>query len=135
MRGVLVGTPEARALLRARLPSGVEVVGEARTLREARQRWTDVDAWLMARPRASRSTLAADIGELDEGGEVEALTPRETEVLELLSQGLPNKAIAAALAISDQTVKFHVATICGKLGASNRTDAARRALRLGLIPL
>jgi DNA-binding NarL/FixJ family response regulator len=135
MRGVLVGTPEARAQLRARLPPGVEVVGEALTLRDARQRWTDVDAWLIARTRSTRSTLAADADGADELTDVEPLTAREIQVLELLAQGLPNKAIAATLTISDQTVKFHVAAICGKLGASNRTDAARRALRLGLIPL
>ena len=54
---------------------------------------------------------------------------------ELLAEGLPNKAIAARLGISDQTVKFHVSSICGKLGASNRTAAVRRAVRRGLITL
>jgi len=48
---------------------------------------------------------------------------------------LPNKGIARRLDISDQTVKFHVASIYGKLGASNRTDAVRRALRRGLITI
>jgi DNA-binding NarL/FixJ family response regulator len=57
------------------------------------------------------------------------------QVLELLAEGLPNKAIAARLQISDQTVKFHVASIAGKLGAANRTDAVRRAVRRGLIAL
>jgi DNA-binding NarL/FixJ family response regulator len=56
-------------------------------------------------------------------------------VLELLAEGLPNKAIAARLQISDQTVKFHVASIAGKLGAANRTDVVRRAVRRGLIAL
>jgi DNA-binding NarL/FixJ family response regulator len=65
----------------------------------------------------------------------EALTPREVEVLELLAEGMPNKAIAERLHISDQTVKFHVASISGKLGAANRTDAVRRAVRRGLITL
>ena len=65
----------------------------------------------------------------------EALTPRETQVLELLAEGLPNKAIAQQLGISDQTVKFHVSSIAGKLGAVNRTDAVRRAVRRGLIAL
>ena len=65
----------------------------------------------------------------------EPLTPREIEVLELLAEGLPNKGIAARLGISDQTVKFHVAAIMGKLGASNRTDAVRRAVRRGLVSL
>jgi DNA-binding NarL/FixJ family response regulator len=57
------------------------------------------------------------------------------QVLELLAEGLSNKGIAARLAISDQTVKFHVASISGKLGAANRTDAVRRAARRGLITL
>ena len=39
----------------------------------------------------------------------------------------------AGRSISDQTVKFHVAAICGKLGAANRTDAVRRAIRRGLV--
>lgn len=63
----------------------------------------------------------------------EGLTAREIQVLELLSEGLSNKAIAGRLGISDQTVKFHVAAISGKLGASNRTDAVRRAIRRGLV--
>ena len=65
----------------------------------------------------------------------EALTSREVQVLELLAEGLSNKAIASRLGISDQTVKFHVASISGKLGAANRTDAVRRGLRRGLITL
>ncbi len=56
-------------------------------------------------------------------------------MLELLAEGLPNKAIAARLAISDQTVKFHVASISAKLGATNRTEAVRLALRRGLLTL
>ena len=67
--------------------------------------------------------------------EEEPLTRRELEVLELLALGLPNKAIAARLDISDQTVKSHVAWICGKLEAANRTDAVRIAVRHGLITL
>jgi DNA-binding NarL/FixJ family response regulator len=65
----------------------------------------------------------------------EPLTPREIQVLELLAEGLPNKRIAERLGISDQTAKFHVASISGKLGAANRTDAVRRAVRRGLITL
>ena len=65
----------------------------------------------------------------------ESLTSREVQVLELLAEGLSNKTIAERLGISDQTVKFHVASISGKLGAVNRTDAVRRAVRQGLITL
>jgi len=66
---------------------------------------------------------------------VEPLTDRESEVLSLLAEGLPNKAIARKLAISDHTVKFHVNSIMGKLGAQSRTDAVVRATRLGIIHL
>jgi DNA-binding NarL/FixJ family response regulator len=65
----------------------------------------------------------------------EPLTPRELEVLHLLAEGLPNKAIAQRLGISENTVKFHVNVILGKLGAQSRTEAVTRAVRLGLILL
>lgn len=66
---------------------------------------------------------------------VEDLTPRELEVLQLLAEGLANKAIALELGISEHTVKFHVNAILSKLGAQSRTEAVVRATRLGLIIL
>ena len=63
------------------------------------------------------------------------LTPRETQVLQLLAEGLPNKVIASQLDISEHTVKFHINSIMGKLGAQSRTDAVMRATRSGLILL
>lgn len=66
---------------------------------------------------------------------VEPLTAREREVLQLLAEGLANKAIAQALSISDHTVKFHVNAIMTKLNAQSRTEAVVRATRLGLIML
>jgi len=80
-----------------------------------------VDGFLLA--ASSRSTIP----------EIEALTARELEVLQLVAEGFPNKRIASALGISDQTVKFHLASLCGKLGALNRTDAVGIAIRHGLI--
>jgi two-component system, NarL family, nitrate/nitrite response regulator NarL len=65
----------------------------------------------------------------------EALTGREHEVLQLLAEGLTNKAIAQTLSISDHTVKFHINAIFTKLGAQSRTEAVVRASRLGLILL
>ena len=66
---------------------------------------------------------------------VEPLTAREMEVLQLLAQGLANKAIAERLRISDHTAKFHVNAILGKLGAQSRTEAIVQAARLGLVIL
>lgn len=72
----------------------------------------------------------------DDGGEpIEALTDRELEVLNLLAEGLANKQIAAELSISEHTVKFHVSSIYGKLGATNRAEAVRLGARNGLIVL
>jgi len=64
---------------------------------------------------------------------VEALTSREQEVLRLASQGLGNKEIAANLNISNHTVKFHISSILGKLGAASRTEAVSQGIRRGLI--
>lgn len=70
------------------------------------------------------------------GGElVEELTPREHEVLVLLAQGKQNKEIAAELTIAERTVKFHISSIFGKLGAGNRTEAVTIAVQLGLVKL
>jgi NarL family two-component system response regulator LiaR len=67
--------------------------------------------------------------------QVEELTDRELEVLHLLAQGMPNKEIASHLIISERTAKFHVNSIMGKLGATNRTEAVVLAAQRGLINL
>ena len=64
-----------------------------------------------------------------------ALTPRETSVLQLLARGRSNKQIAAALGVSERTVKFHVSALFTKLGATNRTEAVTRAIQAGLTTL
>jgi DNA-binding NarL/FixJ family response regulator len=126
MRVLLVGSPAERASLRAQLGEPIEVAGEFATVAAARGSDLDADAILIAHEPNG--------GDVDEASD-EPLTPREVQVVELLAQGLPNKAIAARLGISDQTVKFHLASIAGKLGAANRTDTVRRAVRRGLIDL
>jgi len=65
----------------------------------------------------------------------ESLTRRELEVLQMLAAGLSNKEIAARLSISEHTVKFHVASILGKLGAGSRTEAVSLGIRRGLVLL
>src|SRR3954468_15359477 len=125
MRVLLVGSAAERARLRAQANGSIDVAGEFDSLAAARAAAVRSDAILVA-PGASAP---------DEDGFDEPLTAREVQVLELLAEGLPNKAIADRLRISDQTVKFHVSSISAKLGARNRTDAVRRAVRRGLITL
>ena len=71
----------------------------------------------------------------DPSAEKIELTPREGEVLELLSRGLPNKLIAQQLGISEPTAKFHVSAIYAKLGVGSRAEAVSKAARVGLITL
>jgi DNA-binding NarL/FixJ family response regulator len=134
MRVILVGSLHDRERLRSQLDGSMQVAGEFATLAGARSSGLEVDALLVA----PEHDVEADQGGNDNGGEHgsgEPLTPREVQVLELLAEGLPNKAIAARLGISDQTVKFHIASLSGKLGAANRTDAVRRGVRRGLVTL
>jgi len=66
---------------------------------------------------------------------IEPLTPRETEVLQLLAEGLTNRRLGERLGISEHTAKFHVNAILGKLGARTRGEAIAQAARLGLLLL
>ena len=126
MRAILVGSTRDRARLRSQLAdASIEIVGEFLTIGAARAAEIDADTIMLAGEREGR----------DEEPLAEPLTTREREVLALGAEGLSNKAIAQELGISDQTVKFHVASITGKLGAANRTEAVRRAVRQGLIVL
>jgi DNA-binding NarL/FixJ family response regulator len=65
----------------------------------------------------------------------ETLTAREHEVLRLVADGLPNKAIARELGISEHTAKFHVGSLLAKLGAGSRTEAVTLATRRGLLSI
>ena len=66
---------------------------------------------------------------------VEELTPRELEVLRMVAAGLANREIASRLGISEHTIKFHISSILGKLGASSRTEAVTHGIKRGLILL
>jgi two-component system NarL family response regulator len=107
----------ARGYLLKNVP-GEELVQAIRTV-HAGDRWVP--------PR-----IAARLVEWVSG---EVLTARELEVLRLLFSGLSNKEIAAALAISDNTIKYHLKSIFGKLGARDRTEAVTLALQRGILNL
>jgi len=63
------------------------------------------------------------------------LTPRETEILTLIGQGMSNKAVARHLGISVHTVKFHLEAMFARLGATNRAEAVAKGLLGGVIEL
>jgi len=83
----------------------------------------DLEALLQAGPQPQPVADAA------------TLTPREMEVLRLMAEGVANKVIAWKLNISEHTVKFHVASIFGKLHAGTRTEAVTQGVRRGLLLL
>ena len=117
-------TPAWRTLgLRAALPlqaTPEELAGAVRA----------VHAGLLAlHPEALAQPAAAAVTPAPGG----ALTSREREILELIAEGANNRRIAARLAISRHTVKFHVASVLAKLGARSRTEAVTLALRAGLL--
>lgn len=63
------------------------------------------------------------------------LTPREQQVLQLITNGLDNKSVASALSVAEGTVKFHINNIFMKLGVRDRTQAVVYGLKLGLVKL
>ena len=79
-------------------------------------------------PPAIAERLAERMGAQD-------LTPREFEVLEHIVQGRSNKEIAAELEVSEATVKTHINSLLGKLGVTDRTQAATAAIQRGIVPL
>ncbi len=91
---------------------------------------------VVVHPSELAAFLPATVGSSAPAEELlDPLTPREREVLQMLSAGLANKEIASRLVISDHTVKFHVASILGKLGVSTRTEAVSAGIRRGLVML
>ena len=121
MKIVLIGSDDERARLRPMLVQrGIAIAAEAETLSAARALGLAADAFVIA-------AAAAPL--------IEELTPRELDVLELVAEGLSNQRIGARLGIAEPTVKSHVSQICAKLGAENRTDAVRIAVRRGIVAL
>lgn len=129
-------TQAFRARIRALLPGDISPDQLMAALQAASAGLLVLDPFaLPAHLRAgARDGIAASFAQGREAL-VEPLTPRESEVLQMLAAGLGNKEIASRLNISDHTVKFHVASILGKFGVSSRTEAVSFAIRRGLVLL
>jgi two-component system, NarL family, nitrate/nitrite response regulator NarL len=115
--------------VRGLLPRAIEVERLVAALHGIAQQLAVID------PTFASSLIPDSFSPLDGQPLAEDLTPREAEVLQLLAEGLANKAIALKLGISEHTVKFHINALMGKLGAQSRTDAVVRAARRGLLIL
>jgi DNA-binding NarL/FixJ family response regulator len=128
---------EARLLEgRSSLPAGIlplnasenEILAALTALGEGL--WVSAPGWMST--LLKRPTPTGWSGP-DPGGE--AVTRRETDVLQCIAQGLANKQIAIYLGISEHTVKFHLSSLYAKLGVTNRTEAVRVGLQRGLVVL
>jgi DNA-binding NarL/FixJ family response regulator len=122
-----------RGSIRARLPNtatAAEVLAAVMAAAQGLIVLTPSQAETMLHPSHNVPATPRNIPPL-----VEALTPRELQVLRLIAEGMPNKEIADQLSISEHTVKFHVASVLGKLQASSRTEAVTQGIRRGLVPI
>lgn len=88
---------------------------------------------LVKRTRQKNGTADRRLKGYDPEAEVEFLTKREMEVLELIGEGLKNKQIAKSMMISEPTVRCHLSSIYGKLGVDDRLNLVIKAYQLGLL--
>jgi DNA-binding NarL/FixJ family response regulator len=135
----LVDDPDSRWLASA-LNAGINaVLSREIAPDELRLAIETAEAGLVLLHPASVPNLAGQRLSLSTGNEPgalgEELTSRELQVLRLVSEGLGNKEIARRLNISDHTVKFHVSSILGKLGAASRAEAVSQGIRKGFITI
>jgi HD-GYP domain-containing protein (c-di-GMP phosphodiesterase class II) len=126
---LLAAADAYHAMTQPRPHRGPMTAGDA-----ARQLRRDADEGRLD-PAATDAVLAAagQAGGRSRAGGPAGLTARESDVLGLLAQGLPNKGIAHQLGISAKTVGNHVERIYAKLGVTNRAGAAMRAMQHGLV--
>ena len=121
------------------VPLGFAPVGDPVDVGGVRQQpvWLDfgdgsVDGWLARLVDAEIGAAEEAILVAPRGEGVEALTPREREVLALIAEGLSNRAIGRRLVISEKTAGRHVSNLFAKLGVRNRAQATRIAVECGI---
>jgi DNA-binding NarL/FixJ family response regulator len=132
----LIDDPDPR-WLRSALKGGINaIISREAAPEELRLALAAADAGLiLLHPTSARNLITAHLPAPELSYQQEQLTAREHEVLRLLSDGLGNKEIAARLAISEHTAKFHISSILGKLGAATRTEAVTQGIKRGLIAI
>ncbi len=100
--------------------------------------WINLSVSLVRHSSGRPSYFMTIVKDIDQHKRAEmiqrSLTPREIQVLKLLTHGFTNRQIARELYISANTVKFHIQHVIEKLGVTDRTEAAYRAAELGLVP-
>lgn len=128
---LLVDDPHAELAHAALAAGAAAVLARQSDARELRAALDAVALGLIVVDAAARDVLAPR--PLGVAAEIDPLTEREREVLAMLARGLSNRRIAERMAISENTVKAHVAAVLAKLGASTRTEAVTAALRRGLV--
>ena len=132
---VIVSAREEPQVARRALAHGaagfIPKSADAATIGRALAQVLDGERWM---PGAATQGEHVDADEQDVARRLAELTPQQFRVLQMLATGLLNKQIAAALAISEATVKAHMTAILRKLGAGNRTQAVLIAGRLALDP-
>jgi DNA-binding NarL/FixJ family response regulator len=107
-----------------------ELAGAIRTVHAGEALLAPTVATMLVEQLAAEDGASAGSASTDTRGQ---LTPRELEVLAELARGRANKAIAVELGVAERTVKTHVSNILGKLGFSDRTQAAVYAVEHGLV--
>ncbi len=132
---LLVSEPHAELVLAAVRAGAAAVLSQPASREEVLATIRAVAAGLVVVDPAIRDDVERVSEARTRAPLVEPLTAREREVLAMLGDGRSNRRIAAALGISENTVKAHVAAVFAKLGATTRTEAVTAGVRLGLVML
>jgi two-component system, NarL family, response regulator YdfI len=132
----LIDDPEPR-WVGAALSAGIHaIISREPNSEEFRLAIAAAEAGLvLLHPSSARNLLTRTFQASIFPNDSEELTGREREVLCLLADGLGNRQIAARLAISEHTAKFHISSILGKLSVASRTEAVSQGIKMGLIPI
>jgi DNA-binding CsgD family transcriptional regulator len=132
--GHVYETARSRARLAAALAAAGDAAGAAAEAQLARAVASRLGAGALLRELGGDAESGAPARRTAPSRDIDALTPRERDVLELVATGRSNREIAASLFISAKTVSVHISNLLAKLEAGSRTEAVAIARRRGLLP-